>query len=196
MENLVVPQTPETIPEKAIRGTVNAAKLIPMTGYGLGAAGGAMVESAAGPDSVVGDLGAKFKDKMLEGYLGYADSMAETSRPEDSFTYSYAKAKEGDWGALGDWVAYNLPNVVAQFGTIVLGGGVIKGVTQVAGKKAVNKIMGGLVKNEAERLALATGKKSLMLLYKKLPYPGSLPRLVNMPGLVLCLWFRGWRDHG
>jgi hypothetical protein len=154
LRDFVLTRTPETIGDKAVRSLSDAAKLIPMSGYGLGAGAGAIGESAFGE----GGLSTKFKEKMLEGYTQIATDISRNARPEDSFTYSYQKAKDGDWGALGDWAAYNLPNVVAQLGTILIGAGVVSAGTQVAGKTVIKKVMGGLVKKETDRLIAVAAK--------------------------------------
>jgi len=140
---------PENSLEAMGRGGREAIQGMVGLGYGLGAGVGAIAESIAGE----GGLSSGFKEAMVKKYIENEQDMAQYSRPEDSLTYSWEKAKDGDYGAMLSWATHGTGYVASQLATILAGSGVVAGGTRLIGKKMVGQVMSGLVEKEATRLA-------------------------------------------
>lgn len=146
----------ENLAEKAARGiktgilnTANTATL------GVAAGLSAVAESMVGE----GGLATDFKKAAVNQYAENSQEVNKYARPEDSFMYSLDQAKAGDYGAFADWLAYSMPNVVAQMSTMLVGGGIIGAGAKVAGKKMVGKVANGLVDKQAKAFAIDALKK-------------------------------------
>lgn len=132
-----------------IRGGKEAFQQLPQMGYGLIAGAGAIGEKVFGE----GGIATGVKQAGLKGYTEWADKMAAQSKPSDSWSYSYDKAKDGDFGALVDWLQHGIGYAGAQ-GIQVLA---TAGIGAAGGKlligAAADKLASGMVAKEAARLA-------------------------------------------
>lgn len=146
----------ETLPEAFGRGVKEAVQSVPMLAYGVAAGAGAVAESMLGE----GGFSTQFKTGAVKKYVDAQEEMAAHARPEDSLTYAFEKARQGDFGAMVSWASHGSGYVSAQLGTMLAGGGVIGKGTEVLGKKAISQVMAGLVRKEAGRIASRTGKKA------------------------------------
>ena len=139
--------------EEGVSGTLNL-------GWGLGAGAAAIAESVLGK----GGLATKIKESTARKFMEGNEALSERSLATDSLTYSWNKAKEGDFSAMVDWAAHGTGYVASQLASILVGSGVISAGTQMVGKKAITQVMGGMVRKEAERIATAemvkTGAKT------------------------------------
>ena len=139
----------ETLPEAAARGVVESVKGIPMLASGVVAGGALVAEKIVGE----GGIATKIKEAAAGKYHKIEQDIGVGAQPEDSFTYSYEKAKEGDWKALVSWFSHGSGYVAGQLTSLLVGSGIIKTGVELTGKKAISKLMGGLVKKEADRIA-------------------------------------------
>lgn len=145
----------ENLAETAARGLTEGVQGTLGLGYGLAAGTAAVAESVLGE----GGLSTSLKKSMVEKYVENEQDMAQYAKPEDSLTYSYNKAKEGDYGAMLSWASHGTGYVASQLATMLTGAGIIAGGTKMLGKKAVGSLMSSLVTREAERLAVNTTEK-------------------------------------
>jgi hypothetical protein len=131
-----------------MRGLGTAFKQVPQLGYGLIAAGGATLEKVTGE----GGIATGIKQAGVKGFEEWGDKIAATSKESDSFTYSWEKAKEGDFGALVDWMQYGIGYAGGQ-AVQILG---TAGVGALAAKGAgigASKLAAGMVAKESARIA-------------------------------------------
>lgn len=139
------------------RGFTVAFEQIPQLAHGVEAAAGAVIENRFGE----GGVGTAIKQHGLEGYKEWGDKIAEDSKESDSIRYSWEKAKQGDIGALADWVQYGLGyaggQVVQMLATSVVGGYAGKVGIQTVAKAAVEK----MVAKEAATIAAKQGAATL-----------------------------------
>jgi hypothetical protein len=131
-----------------LRGAKEAFQQLPQLGYGLIAGAGAAAETAFGEDGIATGI----KKAGIKGYKEWGDKIQQDAKPTDSWDYSYDKAKEGDFGALVDWLQHGIGYVGGQaIQTLATGGIGAVGGKFVAGT-AAKQIAEGMVKKEAARL--------------------------------------------
>lgn len=153
--------------EVALRQTIPIVK-------GMIALGGATAEKFFGQ-------GGMSTDVKNWGYNGYKDGMAGAEalhQDNDEVTTAWAKAKQGDIGAMVDWATYGLGYLGGQLSeTVAMSviGGIIgsaaePGVGTLAGvgtgvvakgmiRDAARKLVGKLIAKEIEQTAVKTGAK-------------------------------------
>lgn len=147
--------------ESAARGGKEALQGLVGTAYGLGAGAGAIAETVAGE----GGLTTEFKEAMVKKYVENEKDMSQYSRPEDSLTYSWNKAKEGDYGAMLSWASHGTGYVAAQLASILgitAATGGLSGLAagpQTFSRGAAGQLVGSLVEREASRIATGTTEK-------------------------------------
>lgn len=135
-------------PGDFVRGFKNTGTQLKQTGYGLLAGGGATAEHFLGE----GGISTAVKNVGVKGYLEKGEELAATSKESDSLTYSLDAAKQGDFGALVDWVQAGLGQAAGQglqlVATGFIGGAIAKGGLGFA----ANEVTQGLVTKEAARI--------------------------------------------
>lgn len=139
----------ESYTDALVRGGVEAVKGVPNLAWGVAAGASAIAETVTGP----GGVATKAKKYTIDKYTAGQQDISSKGKPEDSFTYSYERAKEGDLKALVSWAAHGTGYVSAQLATMLTGVGIIEKGTELLGKKAVGQVMKSLVKKEANRVA-------------------------------------------
>lgn len=132
-----------------IRGGKEAFQQLPQMGYGLIAGAGAIGEKVFGE----GGIATGVKQAGLKGYTEWADKMAAQSKPSDSWSYSYAKAKDGDFGALVDWLQHGIGYAGAQGVQMLATAGIGAAGGKLLIGAAAGKLASGMVAKEAARLA-------------------------------------------
>jgi len=155
------------------RGVKTTLQQLPQLGYGLLAGLGAVAESAQGEE---GGLAGKIKEVGLAGYQDWGDRIQVNAKPSDSFTHSWERAKQGDYGALLDWAQHALGYSVGQTAQMLTGAGLAKLGAQAVLQTGAKRLVGGMVKKEvgkliakqaASKTATALGKKELTALATK-----------------------------
>lgn len=138
------------------RGAKTAFQQMPQLFYGLVATGGAIGESVFGEGGISTDI----KTSALEGYKKWSDKIESVAKESDSFTYSFEKARAGDYGALIDWAQYGLGYVGAQALTMLTGVGAAEKAAEVGLKGTIATVVPKMVAKEAARItAESVGKK-------------------------------------
>lgn len=131
------------------RGYSTGMEQLKQTGYGILAVGGATAEHFLGE----GGISTGIKKAGLAGYQEQEAKIAETAKPSDEAIYSWEKAKEGDFGALADWMQYGIGQAGSQavqaLATAGLGAFVAKQGVKYAGKELAEK----LVQSQAAKIA-------------------------------------------
>jgi len=152
-------ENPEA-PGDISRGFSTGTEQLKQTGYGILAAAGAIGEKAFGE----GGLSTGLKKAGLAGYKEQEEKIAETAKPSDEATYSLEKAREGDFGALADWVQYGIGQAgnqaIQALATAGLGGFIAKQGVQYAGKELAAKLVEAQAAKiaETEATKIAAGK--------------------------------------
>ncbi len=131
------------------RGVKEAFQQIPQLGYGLMAGAGATAEAAFGE----GGIATGIKKAGVKGYQAYEDKMQKDALPSDSFTYSYDKAKEGDFGAMVDWFTHGIGYAGGQAAQMLATAGLGSVIGKAGLKATVEKLASGMVSKEAAALA-------------------------------------------
>ena len=137
------------------RGFKESFQQLPQLGYGALAGIGAAGETMLGEGGIMSGL----KRAGVQGFQDWGDKIASGARESDSFSYSYDQAKEGNFGALVDWLQHGLGYVGGQ-GLQALASA---GIGAVGGKMALGasaqQIAKGMVLKEAAVIgATAEGK--------------------------------------
>ena len=139
------------------RGFKNTFRQLPSLGYGVLAGGGAAAEYVAGE----GGIATGIKTAGLKGYREASANLEENTKDSDSLTYSWNKAKRGDFNALADWVQYGVGYAGGQalqmLATGVLGGAAAKMGAGAVAKQLTEK----MVASEAAKIAATEAAKSL-----------------------------------
>src|ERR1043165_5313111 len=95
---------------------------------GVAGLAGATAENAFGEDTMLGRAAGKVKNWGLDGYRTGMQNLAPLQRDTDELTTAWARAREGDVGALVDWAQYGLGYAIGQGGealaTSLIGGAV------------------------------------------------------------------------
>ena len=129
--------------EESVKGTAN------LIGVGLPAALGAMAEAVVGE----GGFATKFKEAAVRQFVENEQSINRFARPEDSFLHSLDQAKEGDYGAFLNWIGHGTGYVTSQLASILIPGGIVAGGVRLVGKKALAKVLSGVIEKQALKLA-------------------------------------------
>jgi hypothetical protein len=153
------PDYREDLVSALYRGGAEAVKGVPMLAWGLAAGAGAAAETMFGGGDE-GDFTTEFKEYAVGKYQAWERDISRHAQPEDAFGFAYDEAKKGDIGALISWATHGTGYVATQLATLLTGVGLVQKGTEMVGKKAVTKLMSGLVKKEAERIAAKTGLKA------------------------------------
>ncbi len=139
------------------RGARAALLQMPQLAYGLEAGAGAVAEHVFGK----GGLPSAIKQVGINGYNEWGDRVRLGSKDTDSVSFAYDKAKQGDYGALVDWLQYGLGYAGGQMGTLLAtggaGGAVMKAGAGVAATEALAK--GMIAKESARILEQQAGRK-------------------------------------
>lgn len=139
------------------RGFKESFQQLPQLGYGLVAGAGAAAESAFGE----GGIATGIKKAGVKGYEEWGAKIAKDAKPSDSWDYSYDQAKQGNFGALVDWLQHGIGYVGGQaLQTLVTGGIGAVGGKFVAGT-AAKQIAQGMVAKEAASIASTEAAKTL-----------------------------------
>lgn len=137
------------------RGLKESFQQLPQLGYGLMAGAGAVGEYAFGE----GGVSTGIKKAGVKGYEDWGNKIAADSKPTDSLNYSWDRAKEGDIGALADWLSHGVGYVVGQGAQVLATGGVGALGGKLAAKTVAKEIADGMVAKEAAAItAEAAGK--------------------------------------
>jgi len=135
------------------RGVKESFQQLPQLGYGLVAGAGAALESAVGE----GGIATGIKKAGVKGYQEWGDKIASQAKESDSWSYSYDKAKEGDFGALVDWLQHGIGYVGGQGIQALASAGIgAVGGKLVAGTVA-RQVAEGMVAKEVAKLAAESG---------------------------------------
>ena len=113
-------------------GWKTAWQQLPQLGYGLAGAAAATLESMAGE----GGMATAAKDWSVKGYQDWGSKIQLNAKDNYEFDTAYDKAKNGDFGALVDWMGYGLGYVAGQ-GVQMLG---TAGVGSLVGKAALKGV--------------------------------------------------------
>lgn len=134
------------------RGFKESFQQLPQLGYGVLAGFGAAAENVVGE----GGIATGIKKAGVKGYTDWANKIAAGFKTSDSIDYSWEQAKQGDFGALVDWLQHGIGYVggqglqmLATAGIGAVGGKIVAGT-------AAKQIAEGMVAKEAAKLA-ATG---------------------------------------
>jgi GGDEF domain-containing protein/adenine/guanine phosphoribosyltransferase-like PRPP-binding protein len=140
-----------------VRGAKEAFQQLPQLGYGVVAGAGAAIESAVGE----GGIATGIKKAGVKGYQEWGDKIAKDAKESDSFSYSYDKAKEGDFGAMVDWLQHGLGYAGGQGIQMLTTAGIGSVVGKAGLKVAAEKLASGMVAKESARIAAAEGGAEL-----------------------------------
>lgn len=147
-------------PGDTARGFKTAWQQVPQLAYGLAAILASAAETAVGD----GGLASAAKNWAVKGYEGWGNDIRANSRATDEFDVSWERAKDGDFGALVDWLQYGVGYAAGQAVQLVATGGVGGAVGKIALKPAVEKVASTWVAKEAERIvADAAAKQGVKL---------------------------------
>lgn len=137
------------------RGFKESFQQLPQLGYGVLAGVGAAGEAAFGE----GGIATGIKKAGVRGYTEWGDKIASQAKESDSWSHSYDRAKEGDFGALVDWLQHGLGYVggqglqaLATAGLGAIGGKFVAGT-------AAKQIAEGMVAKEAARIGAESAGK-------------------------------------
>lgn len=139
-----------------MRGFKESFQQLPQLGYGLLAGAGAAGEAAFGE----GGIATGIKKAAVAGYQDWGNRIASKAKDSDSWDYSYDQAKQGNIGALVDWLQHGIGYVGGQGVQMLM----TAGIGSVAGKfvaaTAAKQIAEGMVaKSAAELAATEAGAK-------------------------------------
>ena len=148
--------TPDTSNEGDIqRGFKNTFRQLPQIGYGLTAIAGATGEKVFGE----GGISTGIKKAGLEGYKEASATMAEHSKPSDSLTYSWDRAKEGHFGDLADWVQHGIGYAGGQGLQLIATAGFGNIAAKEGAKAFAQDLTTKLVASEAAKIGAADAAK-------------------------------------
>lgn len=139
------------------RGVKTAAKQLPQLGYGLIAGAGAVAESTFGEGGLSTDL----KNYGVEKYQAAGADIAKDAKESDSLTYSWDQAKEGNYGAMVDWLQYGIGYGGVQALEALASGGIGAIVGKATLKQTAEHLAAGMVNKEVARIA-ATAEGSAL----------------------------------
>jgi N12 class adenine-specific DNA methylase len=136
-----------------VRGVKESFQQLPQLGYGLLAGAGATAESVVGE----GGLASGIKKAGIQGYQQWGEKIAANAKDSDSFTYAYEQAKQGDLGALVDWLQHGIGYAGGQGIQMLATAGIGAAVGKAGLKVAAEKLASGMVAKESARIAASQG---------------------------------------
>lgn len=151
---------PEKAAEKpgdVARGFSHAFQQLPQTAYGLEAGAGAIGEKVLGE----GGVSTAIKEHGLKKYQEASAEIAKSSKASDSATTAYAMAKDGNPGALVDWLQYALGYSGGQTLQMLATAGLGYAGGKLALKPVASAVADKLVAKEAARIAATEAGASL-----------------------------------
>lgn len=137
------------------RGAKATLIQMPQLASGLLAGAGAAGEVAFGKDGISTAL----KDIGIESYSDWSKKSQINSKENDSLTTAYSKAKNGDIGALSDWLGYGLGYIGGQAAQMLATAGAGGATAKILGLGSAKIAEGMVAKESAEILSMAAGKK-------------------------------------
>jgi len=140
-----------------MRGATTAAKQLPQLGYGLIGAAGAVAESALGE----GGVSSAVKEFGVRKYQEAGADIQKDAKETDSLTYSWERAKQGDYGAMVDWLQYGLGYGGVQALEALASGGIGAVLGKATLKGTAEHLAAGMVAKEAARIGAAQEGKAL-----------------------------------
>lgn len=138
-----------------MRGVETALKQIPQLASGVEAGIGAVGEKVFGE----GGVSTAIKEHGVKGYQAQSEKIDATARPSDSFTHSWEQAKQGNLGALVDFIQYGLGYVATQGAEMLATGGLGYAVGKLGLQGASKLVAEKLITKESARLSAAEGAK-------------------------------------
>jgi hypothetical protein len=132
-----------------LRGVSTTFKQVPQLLRGVEAGIGAAGEKLFGEG---GDW-TNIKKAGVAGYLDWSERIAKDAKLSDNLDYSWGRAKDGDLGALIDWLQYGAGYTVGQGAQILATGGAGSLIGKTALKGGVENLAAGMVKKEMATLA-------------------------------------------
>ena len=138
------------------RGLKESFQQVPQLGYGVLAGIGAGIESVAGE----GGIGTGLKKAGVEGYNRWGEKIAAGAKESDSWDYSWDQAKQGNFGALVDWLAHGIGYTGGQGIQMLVGAGIGSMVGKATLGTMAESLAQGLVNKEALRIAEKEAAKS------------------------------------
>lgn len=139
------------------RGFKESFQQLPQMGYGAMAGIGAAAETAFGE----GGIATGIKKAGIKGYEEAGAKIAQNAKPSDSWNYSYDQAKDGNFGALVDWLQHGIGYVGGQAVQTLLSGGLGAVGGKFVASTAAKQIAEGMVAKEAAALAATDAGKAL-----------------------------------
>lgn len=137
------------------RGFKESFQQLPQLAYGVGAGLAAAGESAFGE----GGMWTGAKKAAVEGYQRWGDKIASNAKESDSFNYSFDQAKQGNFGALVDWLQHGIGYVGGQGLQMLATAGIGSALGKLTAGTAAKTIAEGMVAKEAAKIgAEAAGK--------------------------------------
>lgn len=132
-----------------MRGAETAVKQLPQLAYGLEAGAGALGEKAFGE----GGMSTAIKEHGVKKYNEASQGIQKDARPSDSATKAWEMAKQGNPGALVDFLQYGLGYTAVQGVEMLATGGVGYAVGKLGAQGAAKLIAGKLIAKETARLS-------------------------------------------
>lgn len=140
-----------------LRGGAQAFRQLPEFAYGLEAGAGAVGETVFGE----GGVSTAIKEHGLKGLQEAQANVADHAKATDSLNYSWEQAKQGNPGALVDWLQYAIGYGGAQAAQMLA----TAGVGTIAGKfllkPAVKILASRLIAKETARLTGSAAVKGM-----------------------------------
>ena len=152
------PEKPEGILNTVGRGVKESFQQLPQLGYGVGAGVAAAGETAFGE----GGIFTAAKQAAIKGYTDWGDKIAAHARENDSIDTAWDKAKEGDVGALVDWLAHGIGYTGGQAVQILATSGLGFAAGKLTAEGAAKALASGMIKKEAERIGESTAGKEIV----------------------------------
>jgi hypothetical protein len=162
---------------------------VPELAYGITALGASAIETAMGE----GGLATSAKNWSVGKMLEWKHAIQETSKESDDINFSWERAREGDYGALVDWLQYGVGYGVGQASQILATAGVGAIAGKIGLRAAVDRFAAPLVEKEAERLVMASmaekgGKATAEQIAKAAALPevrkAAVGRLASQAGAI------------
>jgi len=150
-------QEPKVEHGDVVRGFIESVKQVPQLAYGLTAGAGAVGEKLFGE----GGGATALKQFGVENYQRIAADLAKDTKLTDSFNHSYEQAKQGDYGALVDWLQHGFGYVGGQaiqlLATGAVGGiagkAMLQSTAETVAKNMIAKETAALAAQSAGRLS-------------------------------------------
>ena len=150
-----LPKAPEN--GDFMRGATTAAKQLPQLGYGLMAGAGAVAESAFGE----GGISSAVKEYGVRKFQEIGADIQKDAKETDSLTHSWERAKQGDYGAMVDWLQYGLGYGGVQALEALASGGIGAVLGKATLKGTAEHLASGMVAKEVARIGAAQESKAL-----------------------------------